>query len=250
MKQTKILCLLLVLCLTACGGETVEPSFSENESELVSEFEEEIDLPLEEDVVISGVWYEKGDLESENYYRFDEDHSAEIHMGESVREDVYTAYPMTTTGYSFENLPVGPDDVPYLSVVLENDPLGGVTLIEDEEAFLLREGLTDATYFIREDAADDSDVRSACLLMFRMWKSDEGFYLNFYPNRGVILFQMGEDGLVDQDTAKTGTWEVIGNAVRLSWDDGSQVDALLTPSDEDSTLQMAGLGFTFTNSVW
>ena len=174
-------------------------------------------------------------------------------------EDTYTAYPMKGMSYSMEGFDIGPDDVGFLSLQMEENVFNSVEIIEDGRAFLTGNASSFPSYYIRSDQTEDEDLHNACVLMYRQWRLDEEhLYLNFYPNHGFILYAQKDlgDGFYgfDADSVYTGRWMVDGDAVSLFWDDGTEDTAVLIPNEhpgdvgEDiSTLSLNGTDLLFNN---
>ena len=266
-KTAAVLSLLLALSisLSACGGGAAEPSPS-SESEEASYSEETsgttsaAELSDEQrEALDDWIWYERGDYTSENWYHIASDGTVEMHTEYGSTEDTYTAYPMLGCSYNFEGFDVGPDDVPFLSLHMEENVFNSVEIIEDGRAFLIGNASSFESYYIRSDYTDDEDLHNACLLMYRQWRLDEEhLYLNFYPNHGFILYGQKDlgDGVYgfDSDSVYTGQWMVDGDTVSLFWDDGTEDTAVLIPNEhpgnvgEDvSTLSLNGTDLLFNN---
>ena len=166
---------------------------------------------------------------------------------------------MLGCSYSFEGFDVGPDDVPFLNLHMEENVFNSVEIIEDGRAFLIGNASSFESYYIRSDYTDDDDLHNACVLMYRQWRMDEEhLYLNFYPNHGFILYGQKDlgDGVYgfDSDSVYTGQWMVDGDTVSLFWDDGTEDTAVLIPNEhpgdvgEDvSTLSLNGTDLLFNN---
>ncbi len=205
------------------------------------------------------LWYERGDYTSENWYHIGSDGTVEMHGEYGSTDDTYTAYPMKGTVYNMEGFDIGPDDVPFLSLQMEENVFNSVEIIEDGRAFLTGNASSFPSYYIRSDYTDDEDLHNACVLMYRQWRLDEEhLYLNFYPNHGFILYGQKDLGDsvygFDADSVYTGQWMVDGDAVSLFWDDGTEDTAVLIPNEhpgdvgEDvSTLSMNGTDLLFNN---
>ena len=144
-KTAAVLSLLLALSisLSACGGGAAEPSpSSESEeapySEETSDTASAAELSDEQrEVLDDWIWYERGDYTSENWYHIASDGTVEMHTEYGSTEDTYTAYPMLGCSYNFEGFDVGPDDVPFLSLHMEENVFNSVEIIEDGRAFLI-----------------------------------------------------------------------------------------------------------------
>ena len=144
-KTAAVLSLLLALSisLSACGGGTAEPSpSSESEeapySEETSGTTSAAELSDEQrEALDDWIWYERGDYTSENWYHIASDGTVEMHTEYGSTEDTYTAYPMLGCSYNFEGFDVGPDDVPFLSLHMEENVFNSVEIIEDGRAFLI-----------------------------------------------------------------------------------------------------------------
>ena len=163
------------------------------------------------------LWYERGDYTSENWYHIGSDGTVEMHGEYGSTDDTYTAYPMKGTVYNMEGFDIGPDDVPFLSLQMEENVFNSVEIIEDGRAFLTGNASSFPSYYIRSDYTDDEDLHNACVLMYRQWRLD-------------------------------------GDAVSLFWDDGTEDTAVLIPNEhpgdvgEDvSTLSMNGTDLLFNN---
>ena len=270
MKQRKTIAALSLLlagciCLSACGGDTAEPfSGSEAEEALYSEETSDTASAAElsdeqREALDDWIWYERGDYTSENWYQIRSDGTVEMHEEYGSTEDTYTAYPMLGCSYNFEGFDVGPDDVPFLSLHMEENVFNSVEIIEDGRAFLTGNASSFPSYYIRSDYTDDEDLHNACVLMYRQWRLDEEhLYLNFYPNHGFILYgqkDLGDNFYgFDADSVHTGRWMVDGDAVSLFWDDGTEDTAVLIPNEhpgdvgEDvSTLSLNGTDLLFNN---
>lgn len=266
-KTAAVLSLLLALSisLSACGGGAAEPSpSSESEeapySEETSDTTSAAELSDEQrEALDDWIWYERGDYTSENWYHIASDGTVEMHTEYGSTEDTYTAYPMLGCSYNFEGFDVGPDDVPFLSLHMEENVFNSVEIIEDGRAFLTGNASSFESYYIRSDYTDDEDLHNACVLMYRQWRMDEEhLYLNFYPNHGFILYGQKDlgDGVYgfDSDSVYTGQWMVDGDTVSLFWDDGTEDAAVLIPNEhpgdvgEDvSTLSLNGTDLLFNN---
>jgi len=270
MKQRKTIAALSLLlagciCLSACGGGTAEPSSSSEAEEApysaqspdtssVTELSDE-----QQEALDDWLWYERGDYTSENWYHIASDGTVEMHGEYGSTEDTYTAYPMKGTVYNMEGFDIGPDDVPFLSLQMEENVFNSVEIIEDGRAFLTGNASSFPSYYIRSDYTDDEDLHNACVLMYRQWRLDEEhLYLNFYPNHGFILYGQKDLGDsvygFDADSVYTGQWMVDGDAVSLFWDDGTEDTAVLIPNEhpgdvgEDvSTLSLNGTDLLFNN---
>ncbi len=266
-KTAAVLSLLLALsiCLSACGGDTAEPS-SGSAAEEVSDSVQDTDTTAatglsdeQSEVRDDWLWYERGDYTSENWYQIFADGTVEMHGEYGSTEDTYTAYPMKGTVYNMEGFDIGPDDVPFLSLQMEENVFNSVEIIEEGRAFLTGNASSFPNYYIRSDYTDDVDLHNACVLMYRQWRLDEEhLYLNFYPNHGFILYAQKDLGDsvygFDADSVYTGRWMVEGDAVSLFWDDGTEDTAVLIPNEhpgdvgEDvSTLSLNGTDLIFNN---
>lgn len=189
-KTVAALSLLLAgcICLSACGGGTAEPSPSSEAEEApysaqspdtssVTELSDE-----QQEALDDWLWYERGDYTSENWYHIGSDSTVEMHGEYGSTEDTYTVYPMKGTVYNMEGFDIGPDDVPFLSLQMEENVFNSVEIIEDGRAFLTGNASSFPSYYIRSDYTDDEDLHNACVLMYRQWRLDEEhLYLNFYP---------------------------------------------------------------------
>lgn len=167
------------------SSESEEAPYSEETSDTASAAE----LSDEQrEALDDWIWYERGDYTSENWYHIASDGTVEMHTEYDSTEDTYTAYPMLGCSYNFEGFDVGPDDVPFLSLHMEENVFNSVEIIEDGKAFLTGNASSFGSYYIRSDYTDDEDLHNACVLMYRQWRMDEEhLYLNFYPNHGFIL---------------------------------------------------------------
>lgn len=263
-KTAAVLSLLLALSISlpACGGGAAEPSPSSESEE--APYSEETTSAAElsdeqREALDDWIWYERGDYTLENWYHIASDGTVEMHTEYGSTEDTYTAYPMLGCSYNFEGFDVGPDDVPFLSLHMEENVFNSVEIIEDGRAFLIGNASSFESYYIRSDYTDDEDLHNACVLMYRQWRMDEEhLYLNFYPNHGFILYGQKDlgDGVYgfDSDSVYTGQWMVDGDTVSLFWDDGTEDTAVLIPNEhpgdvgEDvSTLSLNGTDLLFNN---
>ena len=270
MKQKKTLAALslllaLSICLSACGEDAAEPSSGSAAEEAASSAQSSDTAAAaqlsdeQKEALDDWIWYERGDYTSENWYQIHSDGTVEMHGEYGSTEDTYTAYPMLGCSYNFEGFDVGPEDVPFLSLHMEENVFNSVEIIEDGRAFLVGNTSSFPSYYIRSDYTDDEDLHNACVLMYRQWRLDEErLYLNFYANHGFILYGQKDvgDGFYgfDADSVYTGRWMVDGDAVSLFWDDGTEDTAVLIPNEhpgdvgEDiSTLSLNGTDLIFNN---
>ena len=132
MKQRKTIAVLSLLlagsiCFSACGGEVAEPSSGTAVEDLsssaqTSDTTSAAELSDEQrEALDDWIWYERGDYTSENWYHIASDGTVEMHTEYGSTEDTYTAYPMLGCSYNFEGFDVGPDDVPFLSLHMEEN---------------------------------------------------------------------------------------------------------------------------------
>ena len=162
MKQRKtiaVLSLLLAGCigLSACGGEAAEPS-SGSAAEEAPYSAEDLDAASvtglsdeQTEALDDWIWYERGDYTSENWYHIASDGTVEMHGEYGSTEDTYTAYPMKGMSYSMEGFDIGPDDVGFLSLQMEENVFNSVEIIEDGRAFLTGNASSFPNYYIRSD---------------------------------------------------------------------------------------------------
>ena len=82
--------------------------------------------------------------------------------------------------------------------------------------------------------------------MLRTWKmtDESGYYMDFYPNYGVALYDSSASEIAP------GTWSVSGGVIRIQWENGTEDELSLEIGDENSTLHYDTEGGDFTNSEW
>ena len=190
---------------------------------------------------ITGQWFANGDTSSDTYYVIHGDFSSEKCVMGSITNDTYHVTDMTGSAPSFNGVSIGPENYNPMQITFDNDVFSSLTLIANGKAFL-----SDDQYFIHEGSENDPDVRSECVLMLRTWKmtDESGYYMDFYPNYGVALYDSSASEIAP------GTWSVSGGVIRIQWENGTEDELSLEIGDENSTLHYDTEGGDFTNSEW